>query len=463
MPDLHQLGNNLANSFEKLAKKKIPASSYVAFQRDKYLRACATEDWVRLEDQADTETDRANKKIAALEKQQSELASLNQQVQGYVEAARQEWTTLQSRDEWNDIKQRIKSELPPGTSQQKANEFIKELGRLHKGNVLSAVEKPLISRAESLHMISASWLSSFMGADLARTVSRFNKLKNPALESPSALSNWLADTNSSLQQLSKALVKAFRQKDIAGARNAARDLQQFGTGQNLEKATRAAAALAIARQNAVNRWVLGPVAADVGDVMRDLLMAESIGLIAGSAAIQEFGLADEWCTAAASLDFPSAWKAPKATAIQKLWTDPNQFDNTTVTIEGIAGPVINEHKNNKVFSSLWVMDPQGNGIRVGVIHIKLDSGGLVEGSYVRVTGKFRASDPEFPTPTVRVGRRKFTEDARLSMQDWMASRTQEIFTPIPHAFTMAFSWERSAFGAANQLRFGSWLPFRTRI
>jgi hypothetical protein len=100
--------------------------------------------------------------------------------------------------------------------------------------------------------------------------------------------------------------------------------------------------------------------------------------------------------------------------------------------------------------------------RVGIAFIKLDSGGFVEGAFVSVTGRFTANDRVFGTPLIRVERRSLVEDSKHSWKDWVANELRHIYTPIPHALTLSWSWERGIVGPANQLRYGTWLPFDDR-
>ena len=156
--------------------------------------------------------------------------------------------------------------------------------------------------------------------------------------------------------------------------------------------------------------------------------------------------------------FPTQWRPPSSTPTATLWAQSKRFNAKTVTVEGVAGPVVNAHRRRKVYSSAWLSDSQGMSVRVAITHIKLDSGGLVEGAYVKVTGTFMATDKDFGTPVVRVARRTLVDDSKQSWRDWAALRAQQLFAPIPHALTMSFSWEEGVNGPGNQLRYGTWLP-----
>ena len=76
--------------------------------------------------------------------------------------------------------------------------------------------------------------------------------------------------------------------------------------------------------------------------------------------------------------FPDPLAAPIGYAASTLWAQSRRYNGKVVTVEGVVGPISNTHFRRKVYSSIWLSEPQGTSMRVGITHIKLDSGGLVE-------------------------------------------------------------------------------------
>jgi hypothetical protein len=206
-------------------------------------------------------------------------------------------------------------------------------------------------------------------------------------------------------------------------------------------------------------WALGPQALRTANLLRDLLSAQALALRAAWVAGENVGTTADWLAAAARLAYPSRWLPPRPTRIADLWGHADEHAGTQVTVQGVIGQLVNAHVRNKVVSSAWISDAQGVSVRIGITHIKLDSGGLVPGAYAEVTGEFVPFDKDFKTPVVRIGRRALQNDSEHAWEDWALLQTRHAFTAVPHNLTMSWTWQAGVTGAANQLRYGSWLPF----
>jgi len=457
MPDLHTRGHELEKAFKAMTKKRMPRTPYVGLHRDRYLKPAATEDWERLANTAVKQRQSASKALKQLASLQGELQKLHKRAMTFVADAQQDWVPLQARDDWPDMRERILAKLPEGAPSEAAEELVKKIGALGKRDLASQVLEPLLSRSGRLDEATTSWQAALSGAELAQTVATFNELKHPSLEPTKTIDKWLREAASVLETKQKAIWRSLRRAKIKEAEGASRDLLQWVRGEVLEKATATAAALWIVRQDSANRWPLGRQALTTADLLRDLFAAQALSCRTASLSGSGFGRLEEWSNAADRLPFPSRWRPPSPTPISVLWAKSQQHDGKLVTVEGVVGPVSNAHRARKVFSSVWLFDRQGNSMRVGIMHIKLDSGGLAEGAYASVTGQFATKDKDFGTPLVRVSRRTLVRDSKQSWKDWSALHTRQLFTPVPHALTISFSWEKGLDGPGNQLRYGTWL------
>lgn len=208
--------------------------------------------------------------------------------------------------------------------------------------------------------------------------------------------------------------------------------------------------------------MLGPPALAAADLIRGLLLGQALAHRAAWAQLEGLSSRREWREAAA-LPYPTRWQPPAPVDMSELWAHGAAHAGQILTVEGVVGPVVNTHVRRKVLSSAWLSNDEGLSVRVGIPHIKLDSAGLVEGAYARITGTYAVSDEEFGTPLVTVDRRSLQADAEHSWEDWARFQLRRVFTPIPHGLAMAWSWERGLDGANNQLRYGTWLPFHREV
>jgi hypothetical protein len=102
-------------------------------------------------------------------------------------------------------------------------------------------------------------------------------------------------------------------------------------------------------------------------------------------------------------------------------------------------------------------------IAAGVPHYKIDSVGLVAGSYARLSGTFRISSAEFSGPTLIVDRRDLTTDSETSWSDWLSLRLLPILTVIPHGLCVETGWTRGRDGPGNPVRYGVWSANKRRV
>jgi hypothetical protein len=134
-----------------------------------------------------------------------------------------------------------------------------------------------------------------------------------------------------------------------------------------------------------------------------------------------------------------------------------------VTVEGQLGAVAIVHRGRKAISSASVADRKAKSIAVAIPYIKLDSGGMTPGAYVRIAGVWQQSSKEVAGAALLIDRINLGELGKSSWSDWTKGRLAAVFQPTPHNLAATWSWETGANGAGNQLRYGTWFdPRRSR-
>jgi hypothetical protein len=461
MPSQAQF-QELQKSYNSLLKKQLPHTPHIFLQRDTYLRPAFLGEWDRLAAAAERQKDHATEGIRALLPLQAELRSLSGKVGPLLDQSEGTWVPLQRRPDWAEVRHKIEEKLEGKASAGKIAAMAKQLGALRMSDMVKRIWQPLDDMAANLDEASESWDAHAVGAELAAAVAAFNKHSGARLGDVRELADWLTASAAVLEGHEKAIWQAMRAGDLKQLNMAATAMGRWTRGKTLDQATKYAAAVARARKRPAARWALGRQAVAIGELIRGLLLGQALARRAGWMAGSDRGAVKEWCDAAARLPFASRWSPPATLKISAIWTRSRQLAGTPVTVEGVVGQVSNEHIRRKVHSSASIADADGASIRVGITHIKMDSGGLVEGAYARISGTFIALDKDFHTPIIRVDQRTYGEDAKRSWTDWKMIHLRRLFTPVPHGLTMAWSWELGEYGAGNQLRYGTWLPFERR-
>jgi hypothetical protein len=463
MPNLHARGHQLERRLQRLSTLRWSPAPLMVRQRETYVRIAPTGHWDRVVAQAQRERVRARRGLVELRPIRDKVRSIGEEADSFTSAAKSSWTPLQSRADWPAIRAEILQGAPASLPRAKANKLVDSIGALGSTQITKQVLQPVDDMAVRVEASSASWHSGLVGAELARSVATFNLRVRPTLGPTATVRTFLRTEATSLRTHQQRIHKALARGDETRIEAAADALLASASGAAFGTALKTAAALARARSNPSDRWSLGPLALETGELIRALLLAQA--LAHRTAWVNAAGLAtsERWRDAATRLSFPTNWTPPATTKLSAIAAQAAQLDGTVISVEGVVGPVTNLHQRRKVLSSAWLFDDRGHGIRIGVTHFKLDTTGLVEGAYARVTGRYSVVDTEFGEPLVRIGRRTLGADSKQSWTDWTALELRRIFTPVPHGLTMSWTWERGVNGANNQLRYGSWIPFRQEV
>jgi hypothetical protein len=423
----------------------------------------STLDWGVLRNESGKQRTRARKGLSQVRSLQTEVRALWEQAESFADEAAASWTPLRKRPDWSDIRSAILTDARDTMSRRDAERLVEVVGKRSARQMKAQILNPLQDIAADLNETSESWHAALVGAELAQAVGSFNLRVRPPLPEPDLMASWLRSQNKTLRDHQRRIWTALGRADAADLAAGSKALLAWASGETLDTALKTAAALARTRSTTRSRWALGPQALATADLIRGLLFGQALAHRAAWSELAGLSYSRMWREAASRLAYPTQWRPPPNVKTGDLWADGARYAGQTVTVEGVVGPVTNLHVRRKVLSSAWLSNDQGHSVRVGIPHFKLDSAGFVEGAYAKVSGEYSLADQEFGTPLVTVGRRSLKEDAQHSWEDWVHFQVRRVFTPVPHGLTLTWSWERGLDGASNQLRYGTWLPFRQEV
>jgi hypothetical protein len=313
--------------------------------------------------------------------------------------------------------------------------------------------------AQLLNELAENQFASMMAGVMALTVARFNQ--QPTTSRKSAASK---DTPGSIGKellaAKRAVYQALQSADLVAAWASAGNLAGEAAALLLEKALPPVALLSARRRKAGGDSTAdGRLAMQFGDLIRDLPEAIAIGRYVAWTARwhSQSKVARELLGGAQGRPIASAYQAPPLVSISSLATKPEAKDGQELTIEGVLGDVTIVHLGRKAISSAPVLDARGRSATIVIPYIKLDSCGMVPGSYVRISGLWQKSSKEVKgAPALMIDRLNLGELGRRSWGDWMRAELNQIFQTVSHNLAASFSWELGTNGAGNPLRYGVW-------
>lgn len=160
--------------------------------------------------------------------------------------------------------------------------------------------------------------------------------------------------------------------------------------------------------------------------------------------------------AAARTPFHKAPTPVRSHKVRLLATAPRSKQGEKVAIEGRLADLTIVHRARKAISTASVVDADGNKATIVLPYIKLDSGGIVNSSWVKVNGIWSARSNETGQPGLMIDRLNFDDLGKASWSHWATRELYPIFTAVPHGLAAEWSWEPGVEGPGNQLRYATW-------
>lgn len=444
----------------RLIKKQLAWSEpYPVGLRVKTLIEIRDQDWGQLKTLAEKYRSEALKDLEAMQEHQEHWRALTADVGRLQEKTEKNWQRPKDNANWPEVAEKIRAKMKnKGFSAAKIEAGIKKFSTVQIDEVFEVFRTPLKISAKELETGAQMRLSALAGADIADEVARFNDaVETGGIAKPASTAVSSAHTKilGGLRDLQTAL----RSQSAKHIQTKCDQLERTVEKQLVP--IRAAAAYWERVSTASGSVVDARKALQASDALRLAILAASAARLAKWMAGwgDDSDVLPEW-REAAKKSFASAFKEPAATPLPKVISSPSSYNKKVITLEGKVGPVIIRHLGEKVMSSASLTDSNGAVVAVGLAHIKIDSGGLVPGSYASLTGTFAATSSEFPGPTLVIGRRVLTKDSRGSWFDWVQLKLLPIVTPIPHGLTGRWSWKAGPDGPGNLLQYGTWADSR---
>lgn len=143
--------------------------------------------------------------------------------------------------------------------------------------------------------------------------------------------------------------------------------------------------------------------------------------------------------------------------VANLHTNPAAYDGIDVIVEGkISNLSITHVTATKVVSTADLSNINGTAIKVALAHIKLDSGGLVNNGYAKLSGTFRSVNAEAGNqPALSIGRYPFSTLSKTGWNAWLRRTLLSVYEPVAHNLEAIFSIEPSGDGAINPAKYGT--------
>ena len=317
---------------------------------------------------------------------------------------------------------------------------------------LRAMLDPAIERLENARQ---RHVASIMGAAHADAVARFNtSYKKARPYSAEGTKAWCRTNYGMLSDGEKAVWQLLRDGKPAKAAAAAVKLRK--KAETALKSGAEMAASVAARRRQPGPGALENIAALwVAEVMRGLLRAIALGYVAESALAwgAKTDPTQGWIEAARKLPF-DGYVSPVAIPVGQF---KKRKTGQEYTIAGIVAGVSITHRAGKAVSAVKIASDKDTQITAALSHIKLDSGGMVPGAIVRLTGTWNDSVKWLPGgPSLVVKRLNYGELSRTGWRDWVTAGIRGVYAPIPHGLAALWSWEPGSNGAGNPLYYGVW-------
>jgi hypothetical protein len=426
-----------------------------AHDRARYIPVMNKKDWKKLSSLARSIDKDARKNLAVIDKTRKQLLSLMPLLDNLDKAAPGLPLPLPRIKGWKEQRKRLAAGLrKKGLAPDRVEAILKaeEKRDFRKApRQLRAMLSPAIERIEKARLRR---IASLMGAIHADAVSRFNTAgKKPAPFKPDEAKAWCRSGYAMLLDGEKAVWQRLRDGEPEKAAAEAATL-----GRKAETALARGAQLAAsaaARRRAPGSGAAENVAAlRVAEIIRGLLRAIALGCVAQGALAWggKMDPAREWIEAA-RLPF-TGYESPPAVPVRQF---KKRKSGQEVTLTGVVTSVSITHRAGKAVSAVKIASDKDNQITAALSHIKLDSGGMVPGAIVRVTGTWTDSIPWLPGgPALVVKRLSYGELGKKGWRDWVTGALRDVYAPIPHGLSAIWSWEPGVNGAGNPLYYGVW-------
>jgi len=216
-------------------------------------------------------------------------------------------------------------------------------------------------------------------------------------------------------------------------------------------------ALSLYKQSISNKFTIAPlddISIENGMVIRDLflvlLTTKKMEFLVSNPHSKMYA---DWQDAGKTTTLQSKEPKAKSATIERLIKQGNKYNNTLISVKGKITRIKINHKFNKAISYAFITDGMRE-VRITLPHIKMDSGGMVPGSYAKVTGKWLQKNKEsYNRPSLALDRVSYTTLAKSHWKSWVCLQMNKVYEPNPHSLNITHSWKPGANGAINQIKY----------
>lgn len=424
-----------------------------------YIKNILSESWTQLAQKARIELRENKQNLEKLATKQLHYNAVLPKIQILSSSYQKTLKSIVPTEDWKAIRKSIVKHLvKKGKSEKKANEVAKRVETINENDVKNKISLVFENSINHLHHLTYLRLVSAMGSTLALCVARFNEnAKNNS--SLSGAKAFCTQSEKKIAEAQKQVWTCLKQNDIAALEIKSTDLTKLAANLLMNKCLKYAAAISAKRRKKISDKIEDDqLALQLGELIRLLLFSIALGkqTFLLSKSNEQSEQLKIWLGMAKKLPFNTQESKLKNTPISSINSKPKTFENKFITIEGTIKKVTIKHRGRKAISSAQVTDEKGNSVTVVIPYIKLDSGGMVAGSYINISGVWKNNNKETEQSALLIDRLSLKELSKKSWLNWVKFELTSIFQTTPHALNAKWSWELGPDGAGNQLRYNMW-------
>ena len=429
-------------------------------QRPFYVKMIGDQDWDGLINFARNELSIRHSAVTTMEQRQEQVIALNKKIRKAVTFSNAIWIPLTKGEGWETINDQLKQELSKkNITSDKADGMINDILSIDIPEVANNATEASINTIKQLDHLACKQMTAFMGASFALAIARLNK----PLEVETSLTLkpevFCKQAEKQLVSTETAIWESLRKGDLVTSRSYSCILSQQAATMLMNGSLQYVRAISKKRLSQSCDFIKdGRLAIRFGALVRSQLRAIALGhMVAWLSNWEENGpLTSNWLKSAKKLPFASKIKIPTLVPIASVAANPAKYDGEELTIEGVLSSVKIMHRGRKVISSGEISDINGTSVKITIPYIKLDSGGMIPGAFVRISGTWQKESKEINGSALLISRYNFGELSKISWSDWATLQLRSIFEQVPNGLETTYSWEAGINGAGNPLRYGVW-------
>ncbi len=433
-----------------------------ALDRNKYNTIFLAKKWDELVKKSDEEIIKREKLLQTISQESLKLVELIQELNIPPKLKKDLPGRLTDLPNWSQKqKDLVKKLQKEGLSKKNAEIKIAELEKITGNTIIATAKTRIVNQTEYANQLYFNHLSKIAAGYLATAVAKVNTVaaKNSQKTDVVAVDKkWISDTESSILDYEKEIWNSLGKSDFTGVKNNAKKLSSFAQ-QGIEKAATQTALSAQRRKNkTATEYDEGFDSVRIGNLNRSLIQAIVLShYVSWLAVWGEYSpITMRWVKAAGKLDFSKKVQNSFIT-VDDFVKQKNKKSDSTVNIAGTIKSVKIQHLGKTAISSAELVGNKGASITLALKYIKLDSSGMVPGSFVQVTGVYTLDIEWLKGNTaIVIDRENYSQLKKESGIDWVTSELRRAYDPVPHSLNAEWSWEPGTDGAGNPLRYGVW-------